>query len=168
MTKKIAIIFISLLVLLSIGVYLFVTKKSPVTKAPATQQTYTNPVFGYALNIPAGYEVQSSASQSATSQPIKNDLSCVIRKSDNACILPLDAVFDDTKPSISEFLQSPLEYFKTLSITKTSIGAYEAAMWEKDDNINYLFMNNGLVLRVYFIPKNSEIAKTILNTIKFK
>lgn len=170
MTKKVAIIFVSLVVLLAIGVgvYLSLGKKVPVLpKIPVTQQTYTNPVFRYTLNIPAGYEVQSSASQSATSQPIKNDISCVIRKSDNACILPLDAVFDNHKPSISAWLQNPPEYFKALSLTKTKIGAYETVTWGADSNVNYLFMNNGLVLRVYFISKNNEIAKTILNTIKF-
>ena len=60
------------------------------------------------------------------------------------------------------------KYFKALSLTKTKIGVYDAATWEANSNINYLFMNNGLVLRVYFIPKNNEIAKTILNTIRFK
>lgn len=173
MTKKIAIIFISLVVLFAIGVgiYLSLGKKPPVSpQTPPTQQIYTNPVFSYTLNIPAGYEVQSpnSPQASTSGQPIKADNSCIVRKSDNSCILPLEAVFDDTKPSISTWLLNPPEYFKTFSLTKTKIGAYEAATWETDSDTSYLFMDNGLVLRVHFLSKNSDVAKTILNTIKLK
>lgn len=156
MTKKITIILVSLVVLLAIGVgvYLSLGKKPPVSpQAPATQQTYTNPVFGFSLKFPTTYGTRTQTIKDI--DPARKSSSmCVLEKSSDFCL-----IFIDVYQNISQLPSKAV-------LIQNLIGQYPGITWEKDTQTHYMITNEKTILHIYFDTKNNQIAKKILDTLK--
>lgn len=172
MNKKPAIIFVSLLIVLiitvaSLGVYLFLGKKEPVShQTPAIQKDYVNSTFGYSFKLPDQYKMQS---QNATpsAQPQTSDLSCLTLKNGDKCIILFAAYTNTTKEDTNHFLGNLPSFFQPLNVKKTKVGDYDVATWEAD-SLNYLFLNQNVVLRVSVNKPDLQLANQIMTTLKFK
>ncbi len=167
MTKKIAIIFISLVILLAIGVgiYLSLGKKTPVLpKTLVTLQNYVNPTFGYALKIPDQYEMRSQT----VPEEIKKqgvDRSCLTLKTDTSCIITLDSLPNSTNSTL-EFIIDDIKNHDSGYLKKAVLGNHPAATWQEKSTVNYILVTKKAIFRLSFDAKYSQPAKSILETIK--